>query len=93
MYILGGAKFAQRSGKVKAALNWVCNLIWVLIFLLALGGCSAIDVATGYVVNEYCMQPQSARVALREAINVSASPHHVRIDCKGDNPNFFTSSQ
>jgi len=62
----------------------------VLVFMLS--GCSAVEIATGYVVDDYCSQPQAARMAVRELINAGASPHYVSISCEIDN-NFFIDSQ
>lgn len=77
---------------MRAIKNWVVNLIWLVLFVLFASGCSAINVATGYVVNEYCDTELPARMVVRHAVNTAAAPHSVRIDCEGDEA-FFTDSQ
>lgn len=69
-----------------AAKNWLINLIFIICVVIALSGCSAVGVATTYVVDEYCQNSQTTRLAVREVINLHAKPHYVRIDCNGDDP-------
>lgn len=63
----------------------------LFLTLLMLSGCSAVEIATGYVVDDYCSQPQAARLAVRELISAGAAPHYVSISCEVDS-NFFTES-
>ena len=64
----------------------------LLCLVVMLSGCSAIEIATGFVVDEYCSQPEAARMAVRQLINAGASPHYVYVSCEVDN-NFFVDSQ
>ena len=75
---------------MKAALIFVLSLL--IIFL---AGCSAVEVATGYVVTDYCSQPQAARFTARALVNAGAAPNSITIDCvvDGYGPVFFTGSQ
>lgn len=77
---------------MRAIKNWIVNFIWIVLFVLFASGCSAINVATGYVVNEYCDTELPARLVVRQSVNMAAAPHTVRIDCDGDEA-FFTDSQ
>lgn len=52
--------------------------------ILALSGCSSIEIASGYIVDEYCTAPQTTRLTVRALVNAGAAPHSVRIDCAGD---------
>lgn len=50
-----------------------------------LTGCSSVEVATGYVVDQYCEQSEIERIALRSLVNAGASPHYIAISCEHDN--------
>jgi hypothetical protein len=60
----------------------------LLILVVMLSGCSAVEIATGFVVDDYCSQPEAARLAVRQLINAGAAPHYVYVSCEVDN-NFF----
>jgi len=60
------------------------HLFFVVLIAIVLPACSVVDVATGYVVNEYCSTPQPARMAVRATVDQAASPHRVRVFCHRD---------
>lgn len=76
---------------MKAIKNWIVNLIWLVLFVLFASGCSTVELASGYIVSEYCDTPHTTRLAVRAFVNAGAAPHTVRIDCEGDT-DFFTPS-
>lgn len=64
----------------------------MILLCVALSGCSSIEIASGYLVDEYCDTPQTTRLTVRALVNAGATPHEVKIICDGDQ-DFFTDSQ
>jgi hypothetical protein len=77
---------------MKSAFNWLCNLVFLCVLFVALSGCSAVELAAGYVVDEYCDKPQVARFAVRSLVNAGSAPHSVHIHCATD-PDFYAGQQ
>ena len=82
--ISSGASYAQERIRMLDKLRGVICLCFVFVLITALEGCSVVDVAAGYVVNEYCSTPQPARIAVRATVDQAASPHRVRVFCHRD---------
>lgn len=63
----------------------------VLLAALSMSGCSSIEIASGYIVDEYCKTSQPTRISVRALVNAGASPHDVKIVCEGDAELFIDS--
>lgn len=61
-----------------------------LALCAVLGGCTSqlvtqkIGPSAAKAINEYCLQPQDARMALRQQVNSLVTPNSVQINCSGD---------
>lgn len=53
-----------------------------------LWGCAQLQTKVGpeaaKAINTYCLQPQAARLVLREQVNALIAPNEVKITCQGD---------
>ena len=58
------------------------RLIIAACLLLALQGCTVIQSAQ-YAVARYCMLPEPARSANREAVALALAPNRISIECVG----------
>ena len=58
------------------------RLIIAACLLLALQGCTVIQSAQ-YAVARYCMLPEPARSANREAVALAMAPNRISIECVG----------
>ncbi len=58
------------------------RLIAIACLLLTLHGCTVIQSAQ-YAVARYCMLPEPARSANREAVALAIAPHRISIVCAG----------
>lgn len=58
------------------------RLIATALLLLALQGCTVIQSAQ-YAVARYCMLPEPARSANREAVALALAPNRISIECAG----------
>ena len=56
------------------------RLIIAACLLVALQGCTVIQSAQ-YAVARYCMLPEPARSANREAVALAMAPHRINIQC------------
>jgi hypothetical protein len=61
---------------------------WVLVGLLAMGGCAVVERLTddaaeraGKAIAEYCKLPAETREQFRGKVAEHAAPHSARIDC------------
>lgn len=80
---------------MRSIVGWACKYIFVILVSIAISACSAVEIATSYVVDDYCSQPVAARLTVRALVNAGASPNHVEIDCAIDHRGqvFFTDSE
>ena len=58
------------------------RLIAIACLLLTLQGCTVIQSAQ-YAVARYCMLPEPARSANREAVSLAMAPNRINIQCAG----------
>ena len=58
------------------------RLIIAACLLVALQGCTVIQSAQ-YAVARYCMLPEPARSANREAVGLALAPNRISIECVG----------
>ena len=58
------------------------RLIAIACLLLTLHGCTVVQSAQ-YAVARYCMLPEPARSANREAVSLAMAPNRINIQCAG----------